>query len=316
MIYLLIAIAITVAIQGYLLIARKHVWFDLVDETKKAVREAKAELHQKKWEARNPVGAPLTESERADVLDAYRALARPAVLLRPDPTADIDAAAARLGGPAWLAEGEQWPLDAGGNRLEFVAQIDFARLPPLEGFPTEGIARFFVAADDLWGADFDHPDRSGIAVLWHEGPKDSGRLEAPWPPSDDDYSPFQKLAVRENGLALGAAMVLDLPDPYSWQAQALTDGLGRRPGVEALEDELFTLAEAREQAHKVGGHPSFTQYDFRDAGPNREFDVLLLGLTSDEAVMWGDVGEASFMIRSADLASRDFTRVAFYWDCH
>ena len=32
--------------------------------------------------------------------------------------------------------------------------------------------------------------------------------------------------------------------------------------------------------------------------------------------MWGDVGEAVFMIRADDLAARDFSRVAFYWDCH
>jgi uncharacterized protein YwqG len=314
--FLLIAIALTVAIQAYLLFTRKHIWFDLVDETKKAVREAKADLHQKEWEARNPVGPPLSESERAEVWNAYHSLARPALVLRPDPAAGVEAAAARLGGPAWLAGDEHWPLDAQGKRLEFVAQIDFGRLLPLEGFPAACMARFFVAADDLWGADFDHPDRSHIAVLWHEGPRSSGRLEEPLPLTDDDYSPFQDLAVREVGLPLHAEPTSDLPDPYSWQAQALTDGLGRRPGVDALEDELFTLAEEREQAHKIGGHPSFTQYDFRDEGPNREFDVLLLGLTSDDSIMWGDVGEASFMIRADDLARRDFSRVAFYWDCH
>jgi uncharacterized protein YwqG len=32
--------------------------------------------------------------------------------------------------------------------------------------------------------------------------------------------------------------------------------------------------------------------------------------------MWGDVGEAVFMIRSTDLANGDFGQVAFSWDCH
>ena len=58
MTYLFIAVAITIAIQGYLLFTRKHVWFELKDETKAAWRDAKAELRQKKWEERNPVGEP------------------------------------------------------------------------------------------------------------------------------------------------------------------------------------------------------------------------------------------------------------------
>ena len=47
-----------------------------------------------------------------------------------------------------------------------------------------------------------------------------------------------------------------------------------------------------------------------------DLDVLLLGLSSDETIMWGDVGEAGFYIRRADFDRRDFTRVGFYWDCH
>ena len=92
--------------------------------------------------------------------------------------------------------------------------------------------------------------------------------------------------------------------------------MGRRPGVDSVQERIGQLAETREFAHKVGGHPTFTQYDFREPGKHAEFDVLLLGLSSDDAIMWGDVGEASFMIRADDLARRDFSRVAFYWDCH
>ena len=89
-----------------------------------------------------------------------------------------------------------------------------------------------------------------------------------------------------------------------------------RPGQDDVENELFEINETREFAHRIGGYPSFTQYDFRKRGENDDLDVVLLGLSSDDAIMWGDVGEAAFYIRHSDLERRDFSRVAFYWDCH
>lgn len=302
------------AVLAVVLVPPVRRWFH--ERSLEKDRKARQAEWRAKFEADNPVGPPLSEAESADLVAAYRALARPALLLRPDPAADAAAAPARLGGSAWLADGEEWPLDTEGGRLEFVAQLDFARLPPLPGFPDSGVMRFFVGRDDLSGANFDEPDRSGVRVLWHSGPLQAGRYEPPAPLTGNDCSPFQDAALRERGLALRAEPADDLPDYYSWQAQALTDGMARRPGIDAVEDEIGELSDARGMAHKIGGHPSFTQYDFREPGKFEDLDVVLLGLTSDNAIMWGDVGEAVFLIRAGDLDRRDFSRVAFYWDCH
>jgi uncharacterized protein YwqG len=289
-------------------------WFH--ERSRAQGRKAQQAEWRAQFEADNPVGPPLSDAECGAIVAAYRALARPALLLRPDPAADPAVAPARLGGFAWLAEGEAWPLDAAGERLEFVAQLDFARLPPLSGFPESGVMRFFVGRDDLSGANFDEPDRSGVRVLWHPGALEAGRHEPPFPLTADDSSPFQGAALRERGLGLSAELADDLPDYYSWQAQALTDGMARRPGIDAVQDVIGDLSDARAMAHRIGGHPAFTQYDFREPGKFEDLDVVLLGLTSDDAIMWGDVGEAVFLIRAGDLDRRDFSRVAFYWDCH
>jgi uncharacterized protein YwqG len=289
-------------------------------EQRRRTRESKA--RQVEWraqfEAENPIGDPIGEDEGDAIFSAYRALTRQALVLEPDPNPVTDDAdpPAQLGGTAWLADDEEWPIDAAGQRLEFVAQLDFARLPHLPGFPERGVARFFVGRDDLWGTNFDAPDQSGVRVLWHDGPLAAGRREAPTPASDDYGSPFQSAPVRAHGLALRPEPVDDPPDYYSWQAQALTHGMARRPGIEAVEDRIGEASEARRLAHKIGGHPTFTQFDFRKSGTFEELDVVLLGLTSDDAIMWGDVGEAVFLIRPDDLAAHDFSRVAFYWDCH
>jgi uncharacterized protein YwqG len=49
---------------------------------------------------------------------------------------------------------------------------------------------------------------------------------------------------------------------------------------------------------------------------HQDYDRVLLQMGSDDAFMWGDVGEAAFLIRRADLLARNFTSVLFTWDCH
>jgi uncharacterized protein YwqG len=285
-------------------------------EMEEAVRKARSRIHRRPRQTHHPGGEPLSEQEAESIVEAYRRLARPALLLRPDASADPASAAARLGGPAWFTDGEEWPRNAAGLPLEFVAQVNFAQLPPLPGFPRQGVARFFVGRDDLWGADFDAPDRSDVRVLWYEGEQSGGRHQPPAPPARGGHSPFQDDAVRASGLALRPEPAEDLPDFYSWQLQERLERHAGRDGLQAVEDRLVALCETRAFAHRIGGHPTFTQYDFRRRGQHDDLDVVLLGLSSDDAVMWGDAGEAAFLMRATDLERRDFSRVAFYWDCH
>ena len=293
----------------------KRIWAVLKAEWQTIVKQARADVHQRKWEANNPVGEPVSDEEAEDVVRWYRSLARPALLLTPaaNPKADTGA---RLGGSPWFADGEHWPTDGNGQKLEFLAQIDFAQLPALDAFPDVGALRFFIGRDDIFGVNFDAPERGDFAILWHPGPAEGGRYEPPLALTADDGSPFQDETVRVAGKAFDAALASDLPDASSLEVQVRLDGQGRREGISELEDELFTIAEERPFGHRIGGHPTFTQSDFRMPGRNDEYDVVLLALTSDEWIMWGDVGEAVFMLRAADLAARDFSRVAFYWDCH
>ena len=222
----------------------------------------------------------------------------------------------RIGGPAWLADGEEWPLGSDGERLEFVAQIDLGCIPRLEGFPQGGVLRVFVGRDELFGANWDRPEQSGCKILWHPGPLVGGRLEAPEPLDPEDISPFESETARREGISLTPRRVRDLPDYESCEVDARLGGQSDRLGMSEVEEEIFELSQDRERGHRIGGYPMFTQPDFRRTGYYDDYTVLLLGLTSDDAIMWGDVGEASFLMRQADLDARDFSRVAFHWDCH
>ena len=309
--YLVLAFAVGVLV---LYLRHPHLFTELRDEIGAVWKDAKADMNANR--AGEDEGKPLSEAEADEIIAWYRGQARPALLLRPDPEVDASTTPARLGGEIWLADGEEWPLGTDGEKLEFVAQYDLSRLPALEGFPRQGVARFFIGRDDIWGINFDHPDQSNIRVLWHDGPQYGGRYEAPLPWGKDENSPFESVSVRNEGVALRPQPIDDRPDYYSWQLQEQIDRYAGRPGLDAVEDELMEINETREFAHRIGGHPSFTQYDFRKRGENDDLDILLLGLSSDKSIMWGDVGEAAFTIRCDDFERRDFSRVAFYWDCH
>ena len=60
----------------------------------------------------------------------------------------------RVGGLAFVTDDYPEPRDSDGNRMIFLAQLNLAKLPPLEGYPTEGLLQFFIADDDLLGLEY------------------------------------------------------------------------------------------------------------------------------------------------------------------
>ena len=293
----------------------RRLWQELREELRNVADDAREEWRRGKWEIDNPGKKAVHPDEANEIVDWYSSLARPALILRPDGSSAIEAPA-RIGGSVWFADGEEWPLDGEGRRLEFVAQVDFSKLPKLRGFPDEGVLRFFVGRDELFGANWDAPEQGGCKALWNPGPLAGGRVEAPHPLDRDDMSPFQSEALRAEGVALGGRLTEDVPDYDSCEVDARLGGQSERLGMSQVEDEIFELSQERQTGHRIGGYPVFTQPDFRRPGYYDDYTVLLLGLTSDDAIMWGDVGEASFLMRQPDLDARDFSRVAFHWDCH
>lgn len=276
--------------------------------------QAKAAQWKADYDARNPPGPPLSDAEIAAIRDWFPANALPAAELRPDPAAPIRPDGCRLGGAVWLAGGEDWPVDPAGEPFDFIAQIDFAELPPLGGFPASGVLQFFTQRDDGMGADFDQPADSVIRLIWHPDGLPAGRL-VPAPPQREPGGPLAD-RTRVTGVALAATAARHEPSFDDFRIEALLDGIGNRPNFGIVDDWLYDPERAEPMVHHVGGHPAFTQYDFRKAGHYDDYDRTLLRLTSDDHICWGDVGEAVFLIRAADLAARDFSRVAFSWDCH
>ena len=87
----------------------------------------------------------------------------------------------KIGGMPYLPEKFTYPMDLRSGRKEsplaFLAQINFSQMPPLEGFPKEGILQFYIGTDSLFGLNLKDPtDNAGFRVIYFREPIKQSRL--------------------------------------------------------------------------------------------------------------------------------------------
>lgn len=244
------------------------------------------------------------------------AQALPAVFLEPRGTAPQTPGGTRVGGAVWLAAGESWPKDAKGRPMTFLAQVDFSEIPRLPDYPEAGVLQFFIGRDMNFGADFDHPEKGTFRVIWREDFAEKGSLQFGrlyGKNGMDIYSPIEGNTAAK-GVKLVGRPGMHEPSIDSWLFQRdlkdITSGKGRGT-VNALVQARFT---DRPERHHIGGHPEFTQDDWRAEQRYHDVNRVLLNLWSDRHVMWGDAGQGQFLIRRKDLLRKDFSRVFYQWD--
>lgn len=254
---------------------------------------------------------PELEPHRAKFL----ASVRPFLKILPQPAGETSWWQSKIGGNPYLPVGTDFPKNAEGKPLFFLAQINFAETPRLENFPEKGILQFYVSDGDLFGLDLEVPDlQDGFRVLFFEEIEtDEARLQTDfsWLPAYEDlpvepgFSFPLKFEERQEVAPLSDYRVVDFIGS-SFFAQ--------------FGERQWELMEAYGEAanaggHKLGGYAFFTQNDPRYELGDME---LLFQMDSDEKIQcsWGDMGVANFFIEKGDLLRRDFTKVVFNWDCY
>ncbi|MBB5884450.1 DUF1963 domain-containing protein [Xanthomonas sp. LMG 8992] len=239
------------------------------------------------------------------------------------PMAQDDRLASKVGGrPYWTGD-RPYPHGADGQPLALLAQIDLARVPPLPGYPRQGMLQFFIGGDDFYGANFSGA-RSDLAALseqrnfrvvyWPRPEASARQAQVPLPTAEKlPFDPARPRAMRfdTSEETIGSSDVRFeqvLGKPLDEVAAAYANG--HALSQDAVDDALFDALSRG--GHKLGGYPEFTQEDPRTL---QDRQVLLLQLDSDEEMMWGDSGVANFFIDPDDLRRGDFSRVAYHWDC-
>lgn len=215
----------------------------------------------------------------------------------------------RVGGLAFVTDDYPEPRDSDGGRMIFLAQLNLAKLPPLEGYPTEGLLQFFIADDDLLGLEYNKlagGSGSFVVRLIPASELDRGRLAEA---SQSEYTP-----VSGGYFTVDGVLYDQLPNPEDKDFGTVTgiDWYSEDPEIEAIFDTLYAFPQSVYGA----GWATFTQEDPRDG--DSEFELLFqLDNEVDKGVqvMFGDGGVANFFITREDLAQRNFHNAAYNWDC-
>ncbi len=244
----------------------------------------------------------------------------------------------KAGGTPYLPRDMAWPLDSRGQGLTLLAQVDCAGLGGLPDFPQRGLLQFFSGLDDLFGAEFDHmTEQRDFRVYYYEtvdSTVTAEEAEAKRPPLPEDAAYLTPLCGGPCRICLqtpveqGMNRVEPRFDPLfveKWNRLRPDCPITCMWDINKLVPDRLQDYDATRQPgweapyHQLGGYPYFTQEDPRP-GTCEDLDVLLFQLDSDfrapdDLVLWGDSGVGNFFISREALKQRDFSRVAFTWDC-
>lgn len=208
---------------------------------------------------------------------------------------------------------ENPPIGSNGKPLRLLAAIFCSELPPNNLFPKEGVIRFYIANDDLYGADFDNPTlQKNFRVLYDA---DEYRfIPSEFGGENDEFAVCGTHKVNFSYIDKDPLTFCDYRFDEYFKA-AVSDGV---LAEEYRNDDDFMEALGSDMS-KLGGYPMFTQYDPRDYKTEfQKYDVLLFQLSSDYGgkVMFGDGGICNFFIPHDKLKNLDFSDILYNWDCY
>ncbi len=229
------------------------------------------------------------------------------------PEIDLDVNKSSFGYYPKLPVNFEYPKDKEGELMYPLAQINFAEIPALKGYPDCGYLQFYISiSDDIYGLDFDNPFRQeNFRVIYFE--------ESEMVNCISDYTFLEEVIASDmspifkpHSLRFKAIEDFVGMNDIRYDEKLIEKILGKYPNhKDLLNDKLYDYFQCNN--HKIGGYAYFTQSDPRDA-KTKDY-VLLLQIDSDDEIMWGDVGVANFFIHPNDLAKKDFSKVMYNWDC-
>lgn len=248
-----------------------------------------------------------------DELEAHRAAIaateRPVVGISSVEAAPEKAQRSQLGGLPWWPVGKPYPTAADGHTpLHLLIQLNLADVPDIGLLPRDGLLQFFIGADATFGCDFAHEGPApGFHCAFHADLVAKAADLEPHVLLGPESSPLDTPLAARSLLFSTVTMTVD---PTDFRFETMLPAIHEDP--ELLEAYALWHASV---PMRLGGYPSFVQDDPRLFATRDLGDVTLLTLDTTDGIMWGDAGAAQFLMRSADLARRDFSRVTYNWDC-
>lgn len=241
----------------------------------------------------------------------------------------------KFGGLPYWDVTKEYPTDSQGKKLIMIAQINFEKEHlDNEILPKKGILQFFIATDDIMGADFDNLNsQKDSRVIYHENvnynvteeeiKKQEIKANYECNIEGEEYLPtYKQYAIT---FKKDTDHVVGYSEQFEKVLKEVTNELLDIKIEECIYDvfpekEFDYIGEALQSCgHKVFGYPFFTQWDPRDENSNykgKKYDVTLLQIDSEDEICWGDAGVGNFFINEEDLKNKNFTDVVYNWDCY
>ncbi len=239
---------------------------------------------------------------------------KPFVEIIPKTNSNLTLWQSKFGGWPYLPKSSEYPKDILGNPLFLLAQINFAEIPYLEKFPTTGILQFYIANNNLFGADLDNPtQQDNFRVMYFP------RVSKP-----DLVTKFSFLPKPGKNMPIRTSCSLEFTQklaPVSTVDYEFEElfGIDFFENFGDKEDDIWDEYSDKfaSNGHKIGGYPFFTRNDPRCNLSKSAKYVLLLQIDTDNSIniMWGDSGVSNFFIAEKDLENLDFSKVLYNWDC-
>jgi len=239
----------------------------------------------------------------------------------------------KLRGVPYYPKDRPWPVDVEGKPLVMLVQINFAEMPSLPDYPTEGILQLYISSDyndtNIWGMRIDaaHPsererltDQSYFrAIYFPRVSCDAENLIVATPSAEFEQSEFPAVVEARLTFALGSSYVR--PEDYRFRRVFGKSGYdffyGRDSDMSDVLESYKQFVGCWRYDARIGGYSRVEQNDPRAEFPEEDW-ILLFSLNSEGGctypAAWGDGGVGNFYIRPKDLANRDFSKVMYYWN--
>jgi len=206
---------------------------------------------------------------KKQILTACKGTELPSLHIAPAPGQAPGPMDSKFGGECYLPAGAEAP------EMEFLAQINFAQAPHLEGFPDKGLLQFFLKTAGDGPESFEEDEDEDILqtgsgafqIRWYPDTEDSGTSGLSYTPVEETAT----LSLTEDGLLvdLGFDSVLE----------PLTQVFMKKSRGYDLSDCGDTDQFCRDFGNwgfKLGGHPALRQGEFRlDDEAFQAYTVLL-----------------------------------------
>ncbi len=142
--------------------------------------------------------------------DKIRATITPCVNITLTATTQASPWASKVGSTPYLPLDVSYPTDSKGKPMDFLAQINFADVPALPDYPTQGILSFFISYQlDM---DYENPtNQANFRVLYFEQvTTDVSQLHTTFPETD----PWNYISVVTGCALMGFTQAMQ-PISYS-----------------------------------------------------------------------------------------------------